>query len=121
MSGVTMRQTAAGPMSTARPGSAPRPRSRRPTLPHLFADAEPATQRRIVQALCEQVEVLGRNEVSLHPSVEAESRGWAAAVTGEFRVEVRKTGRGERSHDEAIRVKVWVVDGGMLSTIRRSA
>ena len=24
-------------------------------------------------------------------------RGWAAAMTGEFRVEVRKTGRGERS------------------------
>lgn len=65
-------------------------------LQSLFADAEPATQHRIVQALFEQVEVLGPNEVWLYPSVEAEARGWAAAMSGEFRVEVRKTGRGER-------------------------
>jgi 5-methylcytosine-specific restriction endonuclease McrA len=38
---------------------------------------------------------LGRMGYGLHPSVEAEARGWAAATTGEFRVEVRKTGRGE--------------------------
>jgi hypothetical protein len=44
----------------------------------------------------EKVEVLGPNEVWLYASVEAEARGWAAAMTGEFRVEVRKTGRGER-------------------------
>jgi DNA invertase Pin-like site-specific DNA recombinase len=65
-------------------------------LQRLFADAEPATRHRIVQALFEQVEVLGPNEVWLYPSLEAEARGWAAAMTGEFRVEVCKTGRGER-------------------------
>jgi len=40
---------------------------------------------------------LGPSEVWLHPSVEAEARGWAATMTDGFRVEVRKTGRGERS------------------------
>ena len=65
-------------------------------LQTLYTDAEPATQHRIVQALFEQVEVLGPNEVWLYPSVEAEARGWAAAMSGEFRVEERKTGRGER-------------------------
>ena len=33
----------------------------------------------------------------------------------------RCIGWGERSHDEGIRVKVRVVDGGRLLTIRRSA
>ena len=65
-------------------------------LQTLYADAEPVTQHRIVQALFEQVEVLGPSEVWLHASVEAEARGWAAAMCGEFRVEERKTGRGER-------------------------
>ena len=65
-------------------------------LQTLYADAEPATKHRIVQALFEQVDVLGPNEVWLYPSVEAEARGWAAAISGEFRVEERKTGRGER-------------------------
>ena len=51
-------------------------------LQRLFADAEPAAQHRIVQALFEQVEVLGPNGVWLHPSVEAEARGWAAAMSG---------------------------------------
>jgi hypothetical protein len=68
-------------------------------LQTLFADAEPTTKHRIVQALFEQVEVLGPSEVWLYPSVEAEARGWAAAMSGEFRVELRKTGRGERSKD----------------------
>jgi hypothetical protein len=39
---------------------------------------------------------LGPNKVWLYPSIEPEARGSAAAMTGEFRVEVRKTGRGER-------------------------
>jgi len=56
----------------------------------------PATQHRIVQALFEQVEVLGPNEVWLYPSIEAEARGWATAMGGEFWLEERKTGRGER-------------------------
>jgi len=43
------------------------------------------------------VEVLGRNEVWRCPSVEAEARGWAAAMSGEFRVEERTAGRGERA------------------------
>jgi hypothetical protein len=62
----------------------------------LFADAEPLTKHRIVQSLFEQVEVLGPSEVWLYPSVEAAARGWAAAMSGEFRIEERKTGRGER-------------------------
>ena len=66
-------------------------------LQTLYADAEPMTKHRIVQALFEQMEVLGPNEVWLYPSVEAEARGWAAAMSGEFRVEERKTGRGERN------------------------
>ena len=36
-------------------------------LQTLYTDAEPATKHRIVQALFEQVEVLGPNEVWLHP------------------------------------------------------
>ena len=44
-----------------------------------------------------KVEVLGPNETWLHPSVEAQERGWAAGMSGEFRVELRQTGRGERS------------------------
>jgi hypothetical protein len=39
---------------------------------------------------------LGQNEVRLYPSVDAKACDWAAAMAGEFRVEVRKTGRGER-------------------------
>ncbi len=61
----------------------------------LFENAEP-TQHRIVQALFEQVEVLGPSEVWLYPSVEAEARGWAAAMQGEFQLEMRQSGRGER-------------------------
>jgi hypothetical protein len=33
------------------------------------------------------VEVLAPSEVWLYPTVEAEARGWAAAMAGEFRVE----------------------------------
>ena len=65
-------------------------------LQTLFADAAPETKHRIVRALFDKVEVLGPSEAWLYPSVEAEARGWAAAMSGEFRVEVRKTGRGER-------------------------
>lgn len=62
----------------------------------LYGGAAPETQRRIVQALFERVEVLGPNEVWLVPSEEAIARGWAAAMSGEFRVELRQSGRGER-------------------------
>ncbi len=70
------------------------------SIQSLYDEAEPATKHRILQALFEQVEVLGPNEVWLYPVLEAEARGWAAAMSGEFGVEVRKTGRGERSHTE---------------------
>jgi hypothetical protein len=33
------------------------------------------------------VEAPGPTEVWLYPSVEAEARGWAAAMSGEFRIE----------------------------------
>ena len=33
-------------------------------------------------ALFDRAEVLGPNEIWLHPSVEAEARGWAAAMRG---------------------------------------
>jgi DNA invertase Pin-like site-specific DNA recombinase len=66
-------------------------------LRSLYDDAEPETKHRIAQALFEKVEVLGPAQVWLHPSVEAEERGWAAAMSGEFQLELRQTGRGERS------------------------
>jgi hypothetical protein len=47
---------------------------------HRLRAADPA--HRIVQALFEQVEELGPNEVWLYSSVEAEARGWAAAMSG---------------------------------------
>lgn len=43
------------------------------------------------------MEVLGPNEVWLYPSVEAEARGWAAAMSGEFQVQERKTGQSKRA------------------------
>lgn len=64
-------------------------------LRELFGDAEPATQHRIAAALFDRVEALGPSEIWLYPSVEAEARGWAAAMSGEFRIESRN-GRGER-------------------------
>jgi hypothetical protein len=54
-----------------------------------------AGPRRTVQALFDQVEILGPAQIWLYPSVEAEARGWAAAMTGEFIVE-STNGRGER-------------------------
>ncbi len=51
-------------------------------LQSLFADAEPLTRHRIVQALFEKMEVLGPNEIWLYASVEAEARGWAGAMHG---------------------------------------
>jgi hypothetical protein len=65
-------------------------------LQRLFADAEPATLHRIAEALLERIEVFSPNEAWPYPSAEAEARGWAAAMSGEFRVEVREIGRGER-------------------------
>ena len=38
----------------------------------------------------------GPNEIWFYPSVEAEARGWGAAMSGGLRIEERKTGRGER-------------------------
>jgi hypothetical protein len=73
-------------------------------LQSLFVDAEPATQHRIAAALFEQVEVLGPNEVWLYPTVEAEARGWADAMAGEFKVESRY-GRGERTR--AFTIPIW--------------
>jgi hypothetical protein len=63
----------------------------------LYDGAEPATQKRILQALFERVEVLGPNKLWLVPSAEAEMRGLAPAFTGEFHTKVSQTGRGERA------------------------
>ena len=65
-------------------------------LPGLYDAAEPATQKRMLQALFERIEVLGSNRVWLEPSTEAEERGLGPLFTGEFRTKVRQTGRGER-------------------------
>jgi len=46
---------------------------------------------------------------TLYPSVEAEARGWGAAMTGEFGVEERKTGRGERTQPSGTDLNVPVV------------
>jgi hypothetical protein len=61
-------------------------------LQSLFADAEPATQHRIVAALFKQVEVLGPNEIWLYPTIEAEARGWAAGMAGSSESKVRMVG-----------------------------
>ena len=37
--------------------------------------------------------------------------GWSAAMSGEFRAEERKTGRGERSSAHTFHVIVWIVGG----------
>ena len=89
-------------------------------LQGLFADAEPATRHRIVQALFEQVEVLGPNEVRPYPSVEAEARGWAAAMSGELRVEVvRLVGaRGVEPPGPTTRI---VVPGSIAEALRAVA
>jgi hypothetical protein len=79
-----------------------------------YADAEPATQHRIVRALFEQVEVLGPNEVWLYPSVEAEARGWAAAMKGESRVE-STNGRGERSSAHTIQPSIRIELGSVAN------
>jgi hypothetical protein len=65
-------------------------------LPQLYDDAEPETQKRILQSLIERVEVLGPDQLWIYPTDEAEARGLAAAFAGEFRTKVRQTGRGER-------------------------
>jgi DNA invertase Pin-like site-specific DNA recombinase len=65
-------------------------------LPGLFDAAEPATQKRILQALFQRVEVLGPNQLWLFPSAEAEARGLGPLFAGEFRTNVRQCGRGER-------------------------
>ncbi len=65
-------------------------------LPGLYDAAEPATKKRILQALFARVEVLGPNQLWLVPSAEAEARGLGPLFTGEFRTKVRQTGRGER-------------------------
>ena len=65
-------------------------------LPGLYDAAEPATRKRILQALFERVEVLGPNQLWLVPSAEAEARGLGPLFTGEFHTKVRQTGRGER-------------------------
>jgi hypothetical protein len=43
-----------------------------------------------------RVEVLGPNQLWLIPSAEAEARGPGPLFAGEFRVNVRQSGRGER-------------------------
>lgn len=77
-------------------------------LPGLYDAAEPATQKRMLQALFERIEVLGSNRVWLVPSTEAEERGLGLLFTGEFRAKVRQTGRGERSSRFTIQVSVRI-------------
>ena len=62
-------------------------------LPQLYDDAEPETQKRILQSLIERVEVLGPDQLWIYPTDEAEARGLAAAFAGEFRTKARQTGR----------------------------
>jgi len=87
-------------------------------MAHLYSDASPRTQHRILQALFERMEVLGPNEVWLYPSLEAEERGWAAAMSGEFRVKERQTGRGERSGAETSQVVVRIATTRTQSAAR---
>ena len=41
--------------------------------------------------------------------------GWSAAMTGEFRVEERKTGRGERSRGHTIQLSIRVETGAITT------
>lgn len=86
----------------------------------LFGDADASTQHRIAAALFDRVEALGPNEVWLYPSVEAEARGWAAAMSGEFRIESRN-GRGERSRAHTFQLIVRIVGGSVPSAVHRSS
>jgi hypothetical protein len=63
----------------------------------LYDDAEPGTQKRILQSLFAKVEVLGPGQLWIHPSDEAEARGLGPLFAGEFRTKVGQTGRGERA------------------------
>jgi hypothetical protein len=46
---------------------------------------------------------LAASGIGFTRALRAENRGWAAAMTGELRVEVRKTGRGERARASGTR------------------
>lgn len=62
----------------------------------------------------------GPSEVWLYPSVEAEARGWAAAMSGEFRIKSRN-GRGERSSAHTFQHIVWIDAGTTPLRLVRSA
>lgn len=81
------REEAEARAAVTRPVTPPNVAEPLADLQALFADAEPLTKHRILQALFEKVEMLGPNEVWLHPSIEADARGWAAAMCDEFRVD----------------------------------
>ncbi len=93
-------------------------------LPALYDAAEPLTQKRILQALFERIEVLGPNQLWLVASAEAEMRGLAPAFTGEFRTKVSQTGRGERvrargnQQIRGCRVEFTGVDPAPLPSLR---
>ncbi len=74
----------------------------------LFVDAEATTQHRIVHGLLEKVEVPGPSQIWLHPSLEPEARGWATAMTGEFRVEICQSGRGERTRADTFQLTLRI-------------
>jgi DNA invertase Pin-like site-specific DNA recombinase len=90
-------------------------------LPQLYDDAEPETQKRILQSLIERVEVLGPDQLWIYPTDEAEARGLAAAFAGEFRTKVRQTGRGERSSAHTFQHIVWIDAGTTPLRLVRSA
>jgi len=50
--------------------------------------------------------------------VEVGARGWAAAMTDEWRVEVRETGRGERSRAHTILIWGWVTPPAWFRIVR---
>ena len=80
-------------------------------LPGLYDSAEPSTQKRILQALFERVEVLGPNQLWLVPSAEAEARGLGPLFTGAFRTKVRQSGRGEEGLAPSIPTSVSTSSG----------
>ncbi len=79
--------------------------------PGLYDSAEPSTQKRILQALFERVEVLGPNQLWLVPSAEAEARGLGPLFTGAFRTKVRQSGRGEEGLAPSIPTSVSTSSG----------
>lgn len=93
------------------------------SLPALWADSGPDARQTITTAIFARTDVLGFERMEYELTSDAIALGLDAALPAVFELQgqIGQSGRGERSRADGLRVKVRVVDGGMLHTIRRSA